>query len=127
MALNPRVLSASTPISEFARLVTTDSSASWFLVEERGKIVGIVKRDEALKALDDSGRRLQLKDVVQRSYVTVTEDTTLSEVLELMTAGGAQVAMVVSKFFPHSPSDVLGLITKESILAAEEEALVLFG
>ncbi len=127
MAPNLRILSASTRIPDFARIVSTDPSISYFLVEEQGKIAGIVAKDAALKALDDSGSQLQLKDVMQRSYVTVTVDTTLSEVMRLMKAGEAQVALVVSKFFPRSASDVLGLITKEHIMASAEEALDLFG
>ena len=126
MAANLRVLPASTRIPDFARIVSTDASVSYFLLEEQGKIAGIVTKDAALKVLEDSGSQLQLKDVMQRSYVTVTENTTLAEVLELMIAGEAQVALVVSKSFPRSASDVLGLITKESIMASMEETLNLF-
>lgn len=126
MAPNLTVLSASTRIPDFARVVSTDSSTSYFLVEERGKIAGIVTKEAALKVLEDSGSLLQLKDVMQRSYVTVTENAALLEVLERMQAREVQVALVVSKSPPRSASDVLGLITKDSIMASMEEALDLF-
>jgi CIC family chloride channel protein len=126
MEANLKVLPAATRIPDFARIVSTDANISYFLVEDEDKIAGIVTKDAALKVLDDSGKQLELKDVMQRSYVTVTEDTTLAEVLELMIAAEAQVALVVSKSFPRSASDVLGLITKESIMASMEEALKLF-
>ncbi len=126
MAANLRVLSASTRLPDFARLVSADTSVSHFLLEEQGKIAGIVTKDAALKVLEDAGSQLELKDVMQRSYVTVTENAPLSEVSELMLAGEAQVALVVSKSPPRSASDVLGLITKERITASMEEALSLF-
>lgn len=126
MAPNPKVLSASTRIPDFARIVAADSSVSHFLVAEQGKIAGMVTRDAALKVLEDSGSQLQLQDVMQSSYVTVTGDTALFEVLERMQAGAAQVALVVTKSPPDSASDVVGLITKERIAASVEEALDLF-
>ncbi len=127
--MSPRVsvLSASTTIPDFARIVAADSGISYFLVEERGKIAGIVPNDAALKVLDSSGSQLQLQDIMQRSYVTVTEKATLHEVLERMHAEEAQVALVAAKSPPLSPGDILGLITKERILASAEEALDLFG
>ena len=123
---NLRVLSATTRMRDFARIVSRDPSISYFLLEELGKIAGFVTRDAALKVLEDSGSQLQLKDVMQRDYVTVTEDITLSEVLERMLANEAQVALVLSKSPPGSVSDVVGLITKERIAATVEDALDLF-
>ena len=123
---NLRVLSATTRMRDFARIVSADPSISYFLLEERGKIAGFVTKDAALKVLEDSGSQLQLKNVMQRDYVTVTEDITLSEVLERMIANEAQVALVVSKSPPGSVSDVVGLITKERIAATVEDALDLF-
>ena len=76
MEANLRVLSASTRLPEFARDSLTDTSVSDFLVEEQGKIVVIVTKDAALKVLEDAGSQLELKDVMQRSYVTVTEERT---------------------------------------------------
>jgi CIC family chloride channel protein len=127
MSTNLRVLSASTGMPEFARIVAADAGVSHFLLEEQGKIAGIVTKDAALKVLEDSGAQLQLKDVMQRSYVTVTETATLSEVLARMLAGGAQIALVASKSSPGSAAHVLGLITKERIMASAEEADDLFG
>jgi CIC family chloride channel protein len=127
MSTNLRVLSASTGLPEFARIVAADAGVSHFLLEEQGKIAGIVTKDAALKVLEDSGAQLQLKDVMQRSYVTVTETATLSEVLARMLAGGAQIALVASKSSPGSAAHVLGLITKERIMASAEEADDLFG
>jgi CIC family chloride channel protein len=126
MDTNTIVLSVSTRISDFARIVSTDPSVSHFLLEEHNRIAGFVTRDAALKVLDESGSQLQLKDVMQRSFVTVAENTTLSEVLEHMIAGGAQVALVVTKSPPRSITDVLGLITKERIAVTVEEAITLF-
>jgi chloride channel protein, CIC family len=126
MAANLRVLPASTRIPDFARIVSKDASISYFLLEEQGKIAGIVTRDAALKVLEDSGSKLELKDVMQGSYVTVTENAALSEVLERMRTAEAQVALVVSRVPPCLVSDVLGLITKERIVASVEEALDLF-
>ena len=125
MASNLRVLPASTRIPDFARIVSTDSSISHFLLEEQGEIAGIVTKDAALKALDDSGSQLQLKDLMQRSYVTVTKNATLSEV-GANASRRSPNSLGSSKSPPRSASDVLGFITKERITASVEEALDLF-
>jgi CIC family chloride channel protein len=117
------MLPASTPLREFARMVSANTGGSHFLVEEQGRIVGIVEKDAALEVLDDIGNQLRLKDVMHSSYTTVSKDATLYEVLERMRAGEAQLALVVSRFPPQSISEVLGLITREHIAASVEEAL----
>ncbi len=127
MVPNPKVLPALTQISDFARIVSTDSSVSYFLLEDQGTIAGFVTKDAAFKVLEDAGRQLQLKDVMQKSYITVTENTTLSEVVERMIAGGAQVALVATKSPTRSVADVIGLITQERITASVEEAQEFFG
>jgi len=126
MAPNPGFLVALTPISDFARIISKDPGVSHYLVGDQGKIAGIVAKDAALKVLEDGGSHLQLKDVMQKSFVTVTENASLLEVLEQMRTGEAEVALVVSKSPPLSASDVSGIITKERIAGAVEESLDIF-
>ncbi|GKT09641.1 chloride channel protein [Desulforhabdus sp. TSK] len=126
MTADPKVLSASIPLSDFARIVSTDSFASHFLVEDGGRIVGFVARDAALRVLEEAGSRLLLADVMERSFVTVMKNAPLHEILNRMRAGKTQLALVASQLPLYSTSDVLGLITKDQIVEAVEDAMDLF-
>jgi chloride channel protein, CIC family len=126
MEKGPRVLGASTPLADFARMTAGDPQASYSVVEEQGRVLGFIAKDAALRLLNDSGKTLVLKDLVEKNFVTVEESSTFQDILSRMRTERSQIALVVATLPPRSPADVLGLITREHIAASVERALDLF-
>ena len=67
-----------------------------------------------------------LRDMAQRTYVTVEASASLFDLLNCMRTENARVALVVSKTPPQSVSDVLGVITRDNIAVSVEDAVDLF-
>ncbi|MDQ4082695.1 MAG: CBS domain-containing protein [Actinomycetota bacterium] len=109
------------------RLVTPDDSVAHALVEcqrnresgvdvvERGRLVGIVKRDDLDKAVGHGLSHAPVKSVMTPNVPTCTEETPLAELQRLMTATDAGRVPVVRD------GTVVGVVTRSDLLRALEE------
>ncbi|HEX7401375.1 MAG TPA: site-2 protease family protein [candidate division Zixibacteria bacterium] len=57
-----------------------------FPVEEGGEVVGILTREAIFSALHKHEKSILVKDVMQKDFVSTTEDASLSEIYKTMTA-----------------------------------------
>jgi CIC family chloride channel protein len=126
MLPRPGIVSASITLGEFARLVAEHPSRPVFLIEQDGAIVGFVRDQTALRALDGRETSSPLGKSAESNYIVVGEETALLDVLAKMVAAGASVA-VVTDGSPHATAaTVKGTITKEQIAEASLKAAELF-
>jgi CIC family chloride channel protein len=126
MLPSPPILPASSTRGEFARLAAQQPSPALFLVESRGFVVGFMRREMALQALDDQEASVPLGTVVETNYAMVGEQTTLLDVLAQMRATRASVALVAEGSAPLAVDDVKGVITERQIAETTLKAAELF-
>jgi CIC family chloride channel protein len=120
-------LPASTTLGEYAQIVSKHSTLSTFLIEDRHKrIIGVVSRDVALRPSDQTNPATTLGDIKSDDFVSVTEETALSEILEKMRSSNTSIVLVTDGKSVVSTDSVKGLITKQQVGGAMMDGLDLF-
>ncbi|GBE02300.1 H(+)/Cl(-) exchange transporter ClcA [bacterium BMS3Bbin06] len=117
---------ASGTLDEFAQMLSEQMAVSNFLVKDAGKIVGLITKDVAIEALGRRGEISTLGEISDRGFITVSEDSTLFEVIARMRSGRASAALVIRDGETISDSTVVGVVTKEHIADAMIDAVELF-
>jgi CIC family chloride channel protein len=120
-------LPTSTSLGEFAQIMSKHSTISSFLVVDSDKrIVGVVSRDVVLSISDLPNPPATLGDIKNKDFVPISEDATLSEILEKMRYSNTSIALVTGGQPVVSMDSVKGLITKQHIGVAMTDGLDLF-
>jgi CIC family chloride channel protein len=117
---------ASSTDDEFVRIALEQESASIFLMEDAGKVVGVLAKDTALGCMVPVERSTTLYELAGKDFVTVSEDSTLFYVLARMRSNRASVALVTSGRDGFSLDDVKGVITRQQIGDTMMEGIELF-
>jgi CIC family chloride channel protein len=121
------VLPASKKLDEFAQLMTKQPSLSILVVADDSKtIIGVLLKDVLLKTLIQSKETVTLGEIANKSYVAVTDQATLFEVIDKMHFQHVSAALVTDSSGPTLAGNVKGLITKEQIGEATTEGIGLF-
>lgn len=131
MTLDPATaMPSSTPIDQLD--MSEEPGPPFCIVLLDGdRVTGVLPRDWALAHPSKLRAAQKLGDVAQHDYVTVSKDATIVDLLALLVATHASVAVVVSS--PHSGAAgaaakrVLGVITKATLAEALVEGMELFG
>ncbi|GMT47341.1 MAG: transport integral membrane protein [bacterium] len=113
---------ASITPDEFAQMLSEQTAVSNFLVKDADRVVGLITRDVAIEALGRRGEVGTLGEIADREFITVSEDSTLLEVIAGMRSSRASAALVVRE----GDSAVVGVVTKERIADAMIDAVELF-
>ena len=117
---------ASNTDAEFVRIASEQNSVSVFLMEDAGKVVGVLAKDTAIGCMVPAGRSTTLYELAGKDFVTVSEDSTLFYVLARMRSNRASVALVTKDGEVVSHDDVKGVITRQQIGDAVMEGIELF-
>ncbi len=120
------VVPASGTLDEFAHMLSEQMAVSNFLVKDADKVVGLITKDVAIEALGRRGEISTLGEISDRGFITVSEDSTLLEVIAGMRSSQASAALVVREGETISDSTVVGVVTKEHIADAMIDAVELF-
>jgi CIC family chloride channel protein len=121
------VLSASSTLHEFGQISSGQTGTlPWFLVADSGRVIGVVDKGTAVRALNPPSKAARLGDLIDKRYVTVPEEMSLFDVITLMGSRNASVALVTGETGEISPQSVRGLITKEVIGDFVEKSTELF-
>ena len=94
------------------------SYQSDFAVMQGSKLLGIVTRDDVLRALADSTQDVYVSGIMKRDVVRVDANTTLDQVRQMMAEQNARVVAV------YAGETYLGLVSREDI--AEAFAVIAF-
>jgi CIC family chloride channel protein len=117
---------ASSTDEEFVRIALEQESVSIFLMEDEGRVVGVLAKDRALGCMAPVGKSTTLYELAGKDFVTVSEDSTLFYVLARMRSNRASVALITNGKEAFSHDDVKGVITRQQIGDAMMEGVELF-
>jgi CIC family chloride channel protein len=113
---------AATTLKEFAQIVFEKESVPAYLVEDRDKIAGFVRREAALGTLKNGESSITMGKIADQNFIAVQERTALFDVLVRMRVKGASIALVTDDPSSVSSSRVKGLIWREQLADAMVEA-----
>ena len=117
---------ASSSPEEYARIASEQVSLSLFLVEEKDRVIGILRRETAIDCMGQSIKTCTLQEIADKDFVNVSEEATLFYVLARMRSDRASVALVTKTEDLVSPADVKGTITRHQIGDAMMKGIELF-
>jgi CIC family chloride channel protein len=120
-----RVASTGT-LDDLARIAAEQPDVSWFLVTDGDRVGGFVTKEAALTPLCQLREAVSLGEIADNRYVTVADETTLFDVMDLMRLGKVAVAMVAHNPASLSAGGVGGLITKHQIGDTMAQAVELY-
>ena len=85
---------------------------SHFLVHDGDRIVGVVGREVALGALDQTRPAKTLGEVANTQFIVVSGDSTLANLLGEMYAKGVSISLVTADSKAQCITDIQGVVTK---------------
>jgi CIC family chloride channel protein len=126
MVKDVNVLPATATIGDFVRSLTEMKSVPYAVVEQSGEVVGIIGEDLALKTMTERGGEVAVGDVVHNDYVEVSAGTKVFDIVEMLRAQNSVVALIVNNQGDSSIGNIIGIVDKDRIVDAMEEAFDLF-
>ncbi len=114
MLTTPRLIAESSPISH-ARQLIEERGAALMVVDDQGRLVGIVTRSDLHDRQDrETGRAILVGDVAVRNLVTARPEETLRTAVRRMNRLGLRQLPVVAEELPAPP---VGLLRRSDVLA----------
>jgi len=126
MATNLGTVSASTSFARFLQSVREHGNGRYFLVGDPDRVFGLIPPDAVRDALAGTVAARSVHDLATRGYVTVSEDTTVFEVLTRMRRAHVSVALVKTNAPDPNRGVVIGVITKEQLADTVQAGVELF-
>jgi CIC family chloride channel protein len=120
------VLPASSTLDALATTVLEHPKQSHFVVHDGDRIVGLVGREAALGALDQSHVAKTLGQVANTQFVVVPPDAMLADLLGKMYTQGASIAIVAASTQAPSITDIQGIVTEHETADAMIRSVDLF-
>jgi CIC family chloride channel protein len=99
-----------------------DASNRYFLVEDDGRIVGLVTREAALSSLKQGRETDALEDMAKKDYLVVMEKTPILRLFSRIFSQEISFVLVLSDGTTPTVANVRGLITKERLAEFVTEA-----
>jgi chloride channel protein, CIC family len=119
-------LPVSCTLDVYAKIVLEHHDQSCFLVHDGDLIVGLVGRETALAALDQSLSAETLGQVANKQFLIVSGDTTLAALLGLMHSQGVSISLVAANTGTPSITDIQGIVTEHETADAMIRSVDLF-
>jgi chloride channel protein, CIC family len=114
---------ASTRLNELAGAFPGPEQIDYLLVEDQGKVVGVVKKDSALEVFIKNGVTATTLEIAIKDFEVVAENTILFDIISRMRSNQVTLFLVASGPSPVSVHDVKGVINKERIADALTETI----
>jgi CIC family chloride channel protein len=117
------VVPASAAVKELAQTIAAPE-VKHLLVEHRGSVTGVVRRDAALEFLVGNGANATIGALAEEKFQVVAETTVLFDIVSSMHADDISVFIVAtSRSDPIPVREVKGIITKDRIADAVTETI----
>jgi CBS domain containing-hemolysin-like protein len=113
-------------LEDLARMAAEQPDLAWFLVTDGDRASGFVTKEAALTPLCQLREAVTMGDIADNRFVTVAEETTLFDVMDLMRLGKVVVAVVSDNPASLSAGNVKGLLTQHQIGATMAQAVELY-
>ncbi len=99
-----------TTVLELAQLLSREHISGTPVVDEHGKIIGIVTEADIISKVDREG--LRVADIMSRELITVEEETQVSEIASLLTERKIKRVPVVQN------GKLIGIVSRADIVHA---------
>ena len=109
------VVSATSTLKQFAGILSQQPTVSYFLVAERGEIVGVIRRYAVIEEIERLGKTATLGKIAKKDYLIMTAEAMLSGAIRKMRSNQASIILVTSQEGTVASKDVQGMITAEEI------------
>jgi CIC family chloride channel protein len=110
-----QVVSADQPVGDFKRRVSEQPDIEWYIVEEGGRVLGVVSRVAVEDDLDSDTERGTVAELANRDVAFVRPRTNLIELAAVVQEDRAEFVLVVENPEKAPPDRVLGIITRHEI------------
>lgn len=115
-------VSSDTALKDYALMALDRKQVSWYVVEEKGQILGVVSSMQALDSIGPEGGDTEVGEAAEKNYIVVRPEEMVLDVDENMKSKNARLALVSDKGI-LAPEDVQGIITFDRIKWAIGEAV----
>ena len=113
MSTRFKIASAATPCSDIAPMVPEWGDAPvMLLAEAEGKIIGYLPESFDPRNLPPAIAATPLGEHAEMSYITVSKDTSVLEVMDVLRTAKAAVALVTENQETSTPGNVEGFLTR---------------
>ncbi len=110
------------------QLACRNLSMRWFLVVDKGQVVGVIPHDYALPAQEtDIEASPSVTSIMRHDFIFASENDKLTDIVARMHRPHASVGVILSREGRAASADaVVGIITWEHIAEVLEESVDLF-
>jgi chloride channel protein, CIC family len=120
------IIPSSDTLADFAQVASKHVNVQYFVVAKGNKILGVISKTEALRALRELEKQIHVGDVVSKDYITINEDLTFLDILHLMYTRDVSLALVLDHLNGDSPENIKGLISREDLANYMSDTVELF-
>ena len=115
--MDPRVKAAPSDmkLKDFALLVMEQKDAFWFIVEQEGKVIGVLSRLQALQGIGPEGGETEIGQIADKDFAVIRPGQMVLDVDRTMVLKNVEVALVSEKEEGFKPEDVEGVVTIERV------------
>ena len=115
--MDPRVKAAPSDmkLKDFALLVMEQKNAFWFIVEQEGKVVGVLSRLHALQGIGPEGGETEIGQIANKDFAVIRPGQMVLDADKTMGLKNVEVALVSEKEEGFKPEDVEGVVTIERV------------
>ena len=119
-------LPATTTLRQLSRIVASHPDSEDFLVEQDGKLLGIVSADKALDAWGSEGENVTLDQIISSDFILTQEDVTVFRLLSRMHEHNVSKAIVTKSPSSTAVDNIIGLVCQQQITASMMEVAAFF-
>ena len=119
-------IAANTPLRALPAATPNLNPAHFFLVEDKGKVVGLAENNRTLHSLLNHCNSSLVGEVASKDFEIVTESTTVFELISRTRSHAVKAFLISSQPAPAEARDVRGVVSKERITDAIADSIGLF-
>ena len=120
------IVPASTSLTEFGQMLSNRNHSRYVLVEDRGKLAGVVEGDRAAEMLALHGNGALVTEIATTDYQVVGETTTVFQLMSNLRSKSVNLFVVAPNGRAASVQEIKGVVSKERIADTMTESLGLF-
>ena len=126
--MHTRIITVSSldTLADFAQVASQHLNVQYFIVEVDNKILGVISKTAALRALRKYEEQILVGEIASKDYIIINENMTFLDILNQMYTHQVDLALVLNKLNDDSPDNIKGLISKEDMANYMSDTVELF-
>ena len=108
-------VSSDTALKDYALMALDQRRTLWYVVEEKGKVLGVASSMQALDAIGPQGGDTEVGEAAEKNYIIVSPEEMALDVNEDMKSKSVRLALVSYKKDALTAEDVQGIITIDRV------------